>query len=119
MRAIKELPAAEVEAFTKELFPQGTPRCQGLSFEANGLGAGTVPQNCEIILRGQATRSKKRREFFLVRTDAAIAFLRVCAADAASGYAEFVAGLAWAKRGTGDEQSVEKYGRETIEVLCA
>ena len=106
-------------AIALQLFPQGIAHGRGeKNIEVNGLSAGTVPVNCEILTRGQHKRSNDRREFFLVRTSEALAYLRVCTAMPNSGYAEFAVIYEIAQIGSAEAQTLEKYAIEAIDVLC-
>lgn len=106
-------------AVALQIFPQGITHGRGeKNIEVNGLSAGTVPVNCEILARGQHKRTHDRREFFLVRTSEALAYLRVCTAMPNSGYAEFAVIHEIAQIGSAEAKELEEYARESIAVLC-
>ena len=107
------------EVIVRQLFPQDAACVYGTrNIEVNGLSAGAEPENCEILIRGQAKNSNERREFFLVRTREALAFLRVCAAMSDSGYAEFAVIREIQQVGSTEATALEEYARESIVALC-
>ena len=107
------------EVIVRKLFPQGiTGFCGARSIEVNGLNAGTVPANCEILIQGQHKRSNDHREYFLVRTLEALVYLRVCTAMPDSGYAEFAVIHEIAQIGSAEAKTLEERARESITVLC-
>lgn len=105
----------------RSIFPQGVVNYVHDStgwFEVNGLSEGTVPQNCEILDRGQERSAKDRREHFLVKTENFILFFRICTAMKGSSYDEFAVGRdAAIVTGLQAEECIS-HGKRVIESLC-
>jgi hypothetical protein len=87
--------------------------------EVNGLSTGTVPQNCTILQSGkQETYNHGRREFYLVKTEEVLVYLRVCTAWIGSGYDEFAVVCSWEPVDSNDAAEMEHWARESMDILC-
>lgn len=107
------------------IFPIGQLRGLDLAgfggFAINGLAAGTVPQNCEVLLTGEEVlplSPMDRRTFYLVKANDILFYFRICTAMAGSGYAEYAAGLGIAD-GPEAQTLLIARARNYIESCCA
>jgi hypothetical protein len=99
-----------------KMFPAGTVNGRGCS-EVNCLPKGTEPRNCEVLLRGMEKNSRgDRREFYLVRSQGVLFYLRICTAMPGSGYDEFVVIHASAIC-EAEQAKVEAYARSRMDYL--
>lgn len=100
------------------LFPQPTATFDSEGREVNGLPRDTVPQNCEVLDSGQGgSELLRRQDHFLVRVAGVLVFLRICTADAQSGYGEYavIRRVALTQQ---EQDALVAYAREAIEALC-
>jgi hypothetical protein len=57
------------------------PRNRSQDLEVNGLPQGVVPQNCEVMLKGEETHGSMLRTHYLVKADNRIVYLVICTPD--------------------------------------
>ena len=104
----------------KKLFPGG--RIDGVmarSCAIKDLETGTEPKNCEVLARGQLNICNTRFEHLLVRTDQAVAFIRIYANASVSAHAEGALILEMEDLDTPEAKSLESYARQSIEAQRA
>jgi hypothetical protein len=95
------------------MFPGATLR-GSVVVEVNGLGKGTEPANCEVVGQGsQAHFGGDRRQFYLVRCEGVLFFLRICTAMEGSGYDEYAV-IHRAAVTPQEQQDLETYARDYL-----
>lgn len=101
-----------------QLFPQPTATFDKRGTEVNGLPKDTVPQNCEVVYSGKSySPIVKRQDYFLVRVQDVLVFLRVCTAFEGSGYDEYAV-IRTVARTEQEQQELESYARKSIDAIC-
>ena len=106
------------------MFPSGHviacgPR-HAVAVEVHGLPLDAVPVNCEVVDYGPSkfSRGRARRDLYLVRTDAFVVLLRICAAGPEAEDGAFVVSHDYAPLSDGQAQAFLAIARKCIESLC-
>lgn len=103
----------EILPILATMFPGATMRGSAV-VEVNGLGKGTEPANCEVLAQGgQQHFAGDRRQFYLVRSEGVLFFLRICTAMEGSGYAEYAV-IHRAAATEQEQQDLDAYARDYI-----
>ena len=106
------------------MFPSGHVIARGprnaVAVEVHGLPLDTVPVNCEVVDYGPSkfSRGRARRDIYLVRTDAFVILLRICAAGPVAEDGAFVISHDYTPLSDGQAQAFQAIARKCIESLC-
>ena len=106
------------------MFPSGHVIARGprnaVAVEVHGLPLDTVPVNCEVVDYGPSkfSRGRARRDIYLVRTDAFVILLRICAAGPEAEDGAFVISHDYTPLSDGQAQAFQAIARKCIESLC-
>lgn len=115
-KATRDTQLMKLSTILAQLFPTGVANGRE-GREVNGLGKGTVPQNCEVLVTAKGSSSSgNRREYYLVRCEGVMLYLRICTAMADSGYDEFAVINATAVFDE-DQQELEARARSELQRL--
>lgn len=92
----------------------------GAALEIHGLPVHSVPVNCEVVAHGPSKFSlgHARRDIYLVRTEAFLILLRICAAGPDSADGEFAISRDYAALSDAESRVFQSVAQRRIETLC-